>query len=156
MDLSLILLTILDLKMRTLLYLIGLYALNLKTPLVIRPSISYLSNAWNRAPGVIIRPLLRSCKASWKSAFSLAVINTINSLVLFSIVIRNYSLKSTSRRRFRDPFGRSLPRSGCGTSTIIVSELFSWSSSGTFSCGSRKGSCDFRSSCGSCWSCNGP
>jgi len=40
--LPLILLTILDLKMRTLLNLVGLYFLNLKTPFVIRPSISYL------------------------------------------------------------------------------------------------------------------
>jgi hypothetical protein len=52
--LPLILLTILDLKMRTLLNLIGLYFLNLKTPLVIRPLISCLLDAWKGAPGVII------------------------------------------------------------------------------------------------------
>ena len=40
--LSLILLTIFNLKMRTLLNLIGLYFLNLKTPLIIRLLIFYL------------------------------------------------------------------------------------------------------------------
>ena len=40
--LPLISLTILDLKMQTLLNLIGLYFLNLKTPLIIRLLISYL------------------------------------------------------------------------------------------------------------------
>jgi len=43
--LPLILLTILNLKMRTLLNLVGLYFLNLKTPLVIRLLISYLLDA---------------------------------------------------------------------------------------------------------------
>jgi len=43
--LPLILLTIFNLKMRTLLNLVGLYFLNLKTPLVIRLLISYLLNA---------------------------------------------------------------------------------------------------------------
>ena len=52
--LPLILLTILDLKMQTLLNLIGLYFLNLKTLLIIRPLISYLSNTWKGAPRVII------------------------------------------------------------------------------------------------------
>ena len=42
--LLLILLTILNLKMQTLLNLIGLYFLNLKTPLVIKLLISYLLN----------------------------------------------------------------------------------------------------------------
>jgi len=54
--LPLILLTILNLKMRTLLNLIGLYFLNLKTPLIIRPSISCLLDAWKGAPRVIIQP----------------------------------------------------------------------------------------------------
>jgi len=54
--LPLILLTILNLKMQTLLNLAGLYFLNLKTPLVIRPSISCLLDAWKGAPRVIIRP----------------------------------------------------------------------------------------------------
>ena len=40
--LPLILLTILNLKIQTLLNLVGLYFLNLKTPLIIRLSISYL------------------------------------------------------------------------------------------------------------------
>ena len=43
--LPLILLTIFDLKMQTLLNLIGLYFLNLKTPLIIKLLIFYLLNA---------------------------------------------------------------------------------------------------------------
>ena len=43
--LPLILLTILNLKMRTLSNLIGLYFLNLKTPFIIKLLISYLLNA---------------------------------------------------------------------------------------------------------------
>ena len=43
--LPLILLTIFNLKMRTLLNLIGLYFLNLKTSLIIKPSIFYLLDA---------------------------------------------------------------------------------------------------------------
>ena len=54
--LPLILLTILDLKIQTPLNLVGLYFLNLKTSLIIRPSISYLLNTWKRAPEVIIQP----------------------------------------------------------------------------------------------------
>ena len=52
--LLLILLTILNLKMRIPLNLIGLYFLNLKTPLIIRPLISYLLDAWKGAFKVII------------------------------------------------------------------------------------------------------
>ena len=52
--LPLILLTIFDLKMQTLLNLIGLYFLNLKTPLIIKLLISCLLDAWKEAPGVII------------------------------------------------------------------------------------------------------
>ena len=40
--------------MQTLLNLIGLYFLNLKTPLIIKPSISYLLDTWKGAPKVII------------------------------------------------------------------------------------------------------
>jgi len=43
--LPLILLTIFNLKMRILLNLVGLYFLNLKTPLIIRLLISYLLDA---------------------------------------------------------------------------------------------------------------
>ena len=43
--LPLILLTIFDLKMRTLLNLVGLYFLNLKISLIIKLLISYLLNA---------------------------------------------------------------------------------------------------------------
>jgi hypothetical protein len=53
--LPLILLTIFNLKMWTPLNLIGLYFLNLKTPLVIRLLISYLLDAWKGAPRVIIQ-----------------------------------------------------------------------------------------------------
>ena len=52
--LPLISLTILDLKMQTPLNLVGLYFLNLKTPLVIRLSISCLSDTWKGTPGVVI------------------------------------------------------------------------------------------------------
>jgi len=52
--LPLILLTILNLKMRTLLNLVRLYFLNLKTSLVIRLLIFYLLDAWKGALGVII------------------------------------------------------------------------------------------------------
>ena len=54
--LPLILLTILDLKMQTLLNLIGLYFLNLKTSLIIRLLIFYLLNTWKGVPRVIIQP----------------------------------------------------------------------------------------------------
>ena len=40
--------------MQTLLNLIGLYFLNLKTPFIIKLLISYLLNAWKGAPGIII------------------------------------------------------------------------------------------------------
>ena len=53
--LSLILLTILDLKMQTLLNLIGLCFLNLKIPLIIKPLIFYILDAWKEAPRVIIQ-----------------------------------------------------------------------------------------------------
>ena len=52
--LPLILLTIFNLKMRTLLNLIGLYFLNLKTSFIIKLSISYLLNTWKETPKVII------------------------------------------------------------------------------------------------------
>ena len=52
--LPLILLTIFNLKMQTLLNLIGLYFLNLKTLLIIRLLISYLLDAWKGALRVII------------------------------------------------------------------------------------------------------
>ena len=52
--LPLILLTILNLKMQTLLNLIGLYFLNLKTSFIIKPSISYLLDTWKGAFRVII------------------------------------------------------------------------------------------------------
>ena len=52
--LPLILLTIFDLKMQTLLNLIGLYFLNLKTLFIIKLLISYLLDAWKGAFRVII------------------------------------------------------------------------------------------------------
>ena len=54
--LPLISLTILDLKIRTPLNLVRLYFLNLKTPLTIKLSISYLLDAWKGALRVIIQP----------------------------------------------------------------------------------------------------
>ena len=54
--LPLILLTIFNLKIQTLLNLIGLYFLNLKTSFIIRLSISYLLDAWKGAFRVIIQP----------------------------------------------------------------------------------------------------
>jgi hypothetical protein len=53
--LPLILLTILDLKIWTPLNLVGLYFLNLKTPLVIRLLISCLLDTWKGAPRIIIQ-----------------------------------------------------------------------------------------------------
>jgi hypothetical protein len=52
--LPLILLTTLNLKIQTPLNLIGLYFLNIKTPFIIRPLISYLLDIWKRAFRVII------------------------------------------------------------------------------------------------------
>jgi len=52
--LPLILLTILNLKIRTPLNLVGLYFLNLKTSLAIRPLISCLLDTWKGALEVII------------------------------------------------------------------------------------------------------
>ena len=120
--LPLILLTIFDLKIRTLLNLVGLYFLNLKTPLIIRLLISYLSDAWKGAFGVIIRPSFQSCFTSLKLAFSLAVIKAINNLTLFLIAVINYSLKLIRYWRFCNPFRRPLPRYSYGMSTTIISE----------------------------------
>ena len=53
--LLLILLTILDLKIQTLLNLVGLYFLNLKTLLIIRLLIFYLLDTWKGALKVIIQ-----------------------------------------------------------------------------------------------------
>ena len=52
--LPLILLTIFNLKMQTLLNLIGLYFLNLKTFFIIKLLISYLLDTWKGAFRVII------------------------------------------------------------------------------------------------------
>ena len=53
--LPLILLTILNLKMQTLLNLIRSYFLNLKTPLIIKLLIFYLLDTWKGTPKVIIQ-----------------------------------------------------------------------------------------------------
>jgi hypothetical protein len=60
--LLLIFLTNLDLKMRISSYLIRSYCSKLNTFLSIRLSISYLSDALNGVPGVIILPYLRNFK----------------------------------------------------------------------------------------------
>jgi hypothetical protein len=121
--LPLISLTILDLKMRTPLNLIGSYFLNLKTPLAIRLSISCLLDTWKGAPRVIIQPFFWSCFASLKSAFSLAIIKAINNSTLPLMAAMNYSSKSIRCWQFCNPFRRPLPRHSCGTSTIIILEL---------------------------------
>ena len=118
--LPLILLTILDLKMQTLLNLIGLYFLNLKTPLIIRPLISYLLDTWKGASRVVIRPSFQNYFISLKSAFSLAVIKAINNSTLPLIAAINYSLKSIRCWQFRNPFGRPLLHYSCGIFTTIV------------------------------------
>ena len=123
--LLLILLIILNLKIRTSLNLVGLYFLNLKTPLIIRLLISCLLDAWKGAFRVIIQPFFQSCFASLKSAFFLAVIKAINSLTPFLIAVINCSLKLIRCWQFYNPFGRPLPRYGCGVSTIIILELWS-------------------------------
>src|SRR6266702_8785938 len=89
--LPLILLIILDLKIQTLLNLVGLYFSNLKTPLIMRLLISCLLDAWKGAPGVVIRPSFWSCFVSLKSAFSLAIIKDIDNLFLFLLFVINYS-----------------------------------------------------------------
>ena len=121
--LPLILLTIFNLKMRTLSNLIGLYFLNLKTLFIIRLLISYLLDAWKGAPRVVIWPSFWSCFASLKSAFSLAVIKAINNLTLLLMVAINYSLKLIKCWQFHNPFRRPLPRYSCGIFTIIILEL---------------------------------
>ena len=123
--LPLILLTILNLKIQTLLNLIGLYFLNLKTPLIIRLLISYLLDTQKGALGVIIRPSFQSCFTSLKLAFSLAVIKVINSLTLFLIAVINYSSKLIRYQRFYNPFRRPLPHYSYGVSTTIILELWS-------------------------------
>jgi hypothetical protein len=123
--LPLISLTILNLKMRTLLNLIRLYFLNLKTLLIIRLLISCLLDAWKGAFRVIIRPSFWSCFVSLKSAFSLAVMKAINNLTLLLMIVINYSLKLIRYWRFCNPFRQLLPRYSCSISTTTV--LKSWS-----------------------------
>jgi hypothetical protein len=62
--LPLIFLTNLDLKIRMPSYLIRSYCSKLNTSLSIRLSISYLSDALNGAPGIMILPYLRNSKES--------------------------------------------------------------------------------------------
>ena len=106
--------------MRTLLNLIELYFLNLKTPFIIKLLISYLLNAQKGAFRVIIRPSFQSYFTSLKLAFSLAIIKAINNLTLPLMAVINCSLKLIRYQQFRDPFRRPLPRCSCGISTIII------------------------------------
>ena len=117
-----ILLTILNLKMQTLLNLIGSYFLNLKTPLVIRLLISCLLDTQKGAPRAIIQPFFQSYFASLKLAFSLTVIKAINNSTPFLVVVINCSLKLTRCWRFYNPFRRPLPRHSCGIFTTIILE----------------------------------
>ena len=121
--LPLISLTILNLKIWTLLNLVGLYFSNLKTFLAIKLSISYLLNTWKRAPRVIIQPSFQNYFVSSKSAFSLAVIKAIDSSTPFLVAAINCSLKSIRCWRFHNPFKRPLPHYSCGISITIISEL---------------------------------
>jgi hypothetical protein len=121
--LLLISLTILDLKMRTLLNLVGSYFLNLKTPLVIRLLISCLLDTWKGAFGVIIWPSFWSCFVSLKSAFSLAVMKAINNLTPLLIVAINCSLKLIRCWQFCNPFKQPLLHYGCGIFTITILKL---------------------------------
>jgi hypothetical protein len=98
--LPLISLTNLDLKMRMPPYLTGSYYSKLNTFLLIRLSISYLSDALNGAPGVVILPCLRNFRESSWSARFLSVIKDIEKLALsFSVW----------RILFFDPLSRSRP-----------------------------------------------
>ena len=118
--LPLILLTILNLKIWTLLNLVGLYFLNLKTPLIIRLLIFYLLDTQKGALRVVIRPFFQSCFASLKSAFSLAIIKAINNLTLLLMAATNCSLKLTKCWRFCNPFRRPLPHYSYSISTTII------------------------------------
>ena len=121
--LLLILLTILNLKMQTLLNLIKLYFLNLKTLFIIKLLISYLLDTQKGVPKVIIQPSFQSYFISLKLAFSLAVIKTINNSTLPLMVTMNCSLKSIRYWQFCDPFRQPLLRHSCGISITIVLEL---------------------------------
>ena len=97
---------------------LGSYYLKAKTPLLIRLLISYLSNALNNTPRVVILPSFRSLRASSKSAYSLFVRNAIDSSTLFI----NWLARSLSFVRytlFYNPFGRPWP--------LLISWLVNWS-----------------------------
>ena len=79
--------------MQTLLNLIGLYFLNLKTPLIIKLLISCLLDTWKGISKVVIWLSFQNYFISLKSAFSLAVIKVINNLTLPLIAAINCSLK---------------------------------------------------------------
>ena len=121
--LSLILLTIFNLKMRTLLNLIRSYFLNLKTPFIIKPLISCLLDTWKGILRVIMQPSFQNYFVILKLAFSLAIIKAINNLTLFSVAATNCSLKSIKYQRFCNPFRRLLLRYSCGISTITILKL---------------------------------
>ena len=121
--LPLILLTIFNIKIQTLLNLVGLYFLNLKTLFIIRLLISYLLDTQKGVSKVIIRLSFQSCFISLKLAFSLAIIKAINNSTLPLMAAINYSLKLIRYQRFRNPFRRPLPRYSYGISIIIILEL---------------------------------
>ena len=81
---SLTLLTSLELKICIPEYLLGLYCTNSKTPLAIRPLISYYQDFLNRPPGVVMILSFYSFKDSFISVYSLQVIKVIG--ILFSFI----------------------------------------------------------------------
>ena len=68
-------------------YLLGSYYTNLKTPLIIRPSISYYQDFSNGPPRAVITPSFRSFRDSSILAYSLQVIKVIKILSSFIAVI---------------------------------------------------------------------
>jgi hypothetical protein len=74
------LLTSLKLKICIPKYLLGLYYMNSKTPLAIRPSISCYWDFSNRPPGVVIILSFYSFRDSSISVYSLQVIKVIKIL----------------------------------------------------------------------------
>jgi hypothetical protein len=69
-----------DLKICSLLCLELLNCLKANTPLAIKLSISFLSEAWKERPGLLIIPSCRSFSNSFKSPFSLADKNDLSAV----------------------------------------------------------------------------
>jgi len=85
---SLTLLTSLELKIRIPKYLLGLYCMNLKTPLAIRPLISCYWDFLNGPPGVVMILSFCSFKDSFMLVCFLRVIKVIR-ISFFSMAVMN-------------------------------------------------------------------